>query len=331
MRLKTFTASNMSEAMELVRAELGKDAIIVSTRNGDAEGGSFGVKVTAALETVNTGSVVYEDLAGTDTEDVVDTIIEWLAYHRTPPLLAEKLLNGVRRLEIDDTLMALAGALDAEFEFAPLGHQKLARPLILIGPPGAGKTVTAAKLAARAVLDGQAAALITTDIVRAGAVEQLGVYAKLLKLEITVADGPDALAGTVASLPTGAFSVIDTPGINPLDISSLKKISTFLEAVDAEPVLVLPAGGDAFEAIETAEAFASLGASRFIVTRLDTTHRLGSLIAAADAVRLKFSEATFGPYIGDGLGPVSPMFLALALTDQLGEAISTLSNTEATS
>ena len=321
----------MSEAMELVRAELGKDAIIVSTRNGDAGTGGYGVKVTAALETAATGSVVYEDLAGTDTEDVPDTIVELLAYHRTPPLLAEKLLSTVRRLGIDDTLMALAGALESEFEFAPLGHRKLARPLILIGPPGAGKTVTAAKLAARAVLGGQATALITTDIVRAGAVEQLGAYAKLLKLEIKVADGPDALAGTVATLPAGGFFVIDTPGINPLDINDLKNITTFLEAVDAEPVLVLPAGGDAFETVETAEACASLGASRFIVTRLDTTHRLGSLIAAADAVRLKFSEATFGPYIGDGLGPVSPMFLALALTDQLGEAISTLSTTEATS
>lgn len=321
----------MSEAMELVRAELGKDAIIVSTRNGDTEDGGYGVKVTAALETTPPGSVVYEHPAGTGTEDILDTILEWLAYHRTPPLLAEKLLNRVRCLETDDTLMALAGALDAEFDFAPLGHQRLARPLILIGPPGAGKTVTAAKLAARAVLDGQATALITTDIVRAGAVEQLGAYAKLLKLEITVADGPDALAGTVGGLPAGGFFVIDTPGINPFDVSSLKEISTFLEAVDAEPVLVLPAGGDAFETVETAEAFASLGASRFIVTRLDTTHRLGSLIAAADAVRLKFSEATFGPYIGDGLGPVGPMFLALALTDQLGKAISTLSTTEATS
>ena len=321
----------MSEAMELVRAELGKDAIIVSTRNGDAKDGGYGVKVTAALETATPGSVVYEDLAGTGTEDVLDTLLEWLAYHRTPPLLAEKLLNRVRRLETDDALMALAGALDSEFEFAPLGHQRLARPLILIGPPGAGKTVTAAKLAARAVLDGQATALITTDIVRAGAVEQLGAYAKLLKLEIKVADGPDALARTVDTLPAGGFFVIDTPGINPFDTSVLKEISTFLDAVDAEPVLVLPAGGDAFETVETAEAFASLGASRFIVTRLDTSHRLGSLIAAADAVRLKFSEATFGPYIGDGIGPVSPMFLALALTDRLGEAISTLSTIEATS
>ncbi len=321
----------MSEAMELVRSELGKDAIIVSTRNGDADTGDTGVKVTAALETATTESVVYDHLAGTGTEDVLDTIHEWLSYHRTPPRLAEKLLNTVRCQDIDDTLMALAGALDTEFDFAPVGHQRLARPLILIGPPGAGKTVTAAKLAARAVLGGQAAALITTDIVRAGAVEQLRAYAKLLKLEIEVAHGPDALAGTVETLPTSGFSVIDTPGINPLDINGLKEVSTFLEAVDAEPVLVLPAGGDVFEAVETAEAFASLGASRFIVTRLDTTHRLGSLIAAADAVRLKFSEATFGPYIGDGLGSVSPMSLALALTDQLGELISILSTTEATS
>ena len=46
MRLRTFTAATMSEAMALVRARLGADAIIVSTEEGD----DGATRVTAAVE-----------------------------------------------------------------------------------------------------------------------------------------------------------------------------------------------------------------------------------------------------------------------------------------
>ena len=45
MRLKSFTAKTMKEAMQMVRDELGENAVIVATREE-----SGGVRVTAALE-----------------------------------------------------------------------------------------------------------------------------------------------------------------------------------------------------------------------------------------------------------------------------------------
>ena len=47
MRLKTFTAPSMPEAMRLVRDQLGPDAIIVSSQPADK---GKGVIVTAAIE-----------------------------------------------------------------------------------------------------------------------------------------------------------------------------------------------------------------------------------------------------------------------------------------
>ncbi len=46
MRLKSFSAASMAEAMKQVRQELGDDAIIVSTQGGDA---ADSVRVTAAV------------------------------------------------------------------------------------------------------------------------------------------------------------------------------------------------------------------------------------------------------------------------------------------
>ena len=47
MRLKSYTAATMAEAMSLVRRELGDDAIIVSTQRAAT---GKGVRITAALE-----------------------------------------------------------------------------------------------------------------------------------------------------------------------------------------------------------------------------------------------------------------------------------------
>ncbi len=47
MRLKTFNARTMSEAMKLVRDHLGEDAIIVATQRGD---GGKGVRKAAAMD-----------------------------------------------------------------------------------------------------------------------------------------------------------------------------------------------------------------------------------------------------------------------------------------
>ena len=53
MRLRTFTAPTIADAMQRVRDELGPDAIILSTQRLGRGGG---VKVTAGIETVESSS-----------------------------------------------------------------------------------------------------------------------------------------------------------------------------------------------------------------------------------------------------------------------------------
>jgi len=52
------------------------------------------------------------------------------------------------------------------------------------------------------------------------------------------------------------------------------------------------------------------------VTRLDLTHRLGSVLAAAAGAKLAFSEAGVAPEIADGLSPFTPLVLARRLLAQ---------------
>ena len=84
------------------------------------------------------------------TFEMLQLIGNALDDHGTPPELADRLLNNAAAQAAGDPHMALAGALDAIFQFLPLPEEgKQPRPIMLIGPPGGGKTSAVAKMAAR--------------------------------------------------------------------------------------------------------------------------------------------------------------------------------------
>ncbi|HLI10705.1 MAG TPA: GTPase [Alphaproteobacteria bacterium] len=328
MRLRSFTAPTVAQAMRLVRAELGPDAIIVSTQ---AEGGGP-ARVTAAIEPaapagdpapagIAAGKAATEGSA----EQALRAIRNGFEFHGVPAVLSQRLC-GLAGDALDEgsakgePLWALAASLDRRFRFAPLANPgDRARAIALIGPPGAGKTTSVAKLAARAVLAGRRLTVISTDTVRAGGVEQLASVTRILKLEVQVAEDPGALADAVRAAAETGGVLIDTAGANPYDEGEMQRLKTLVTAAKIEGVLVLPAGGDPLEAAEAAAAFADAGASRLLVARLDAARRLGSVLTAVEAGKLAFSEVGTTPHIADGLKPLNPISLARLL---LGELIS---------
>lgn len=326
MRLKLYRAASMPEAMKRIRAELGADAIILATRRVAGE-----VEVTAALEPEEDAaepllippSPAPADLAppaggSGGARRAVDPggtapPPAGLAVHNLPPGLAAGLAAGG----------ALEERLAATLEFAPL-PAGAPRPLLLVGPPGAGKTLTCAKLAARWVLGegGNAAAgpplVVTTDDQRAGATEQLAAFTRLLGLTLAVAPGPAALAKALLRRGApGAPALIDTAGCDPFAPAEAAALRALARAAEAEIALVLPAGLDAEEAAELARGFAALGARHLIPTRLDLTRRLGGVLAAAAAAPLALGEAGSGPGVADGLTPLTPALLAERLLSPL--------------
>ncbi len=298
MQLRTFTATTMTEAMALVRARLGPDAIIVATDEGE----DGATRVTAAVDRVERPSPGIEP-------DAIDVLNEALSAHGLAPLLVEKILCAALPFETDDPLLALASAFSTFFTFAPLDAEPR-RPILLAGPPGAGKTVSAAKIATRAVVAGKPVRLVTADTVRAGGNEQLEAFARLLHLPLHRAENAQRLAPIAAEAAPGELLLIDSPGINPYSAGDRRELSQLIAASGAEPVLVLPAGGDAVDTVELARIFRDLGTSRMIVTRLDMVQRLGSVIACADTLRLSFAEAGISSDIAKGLTAFNPVVLA---------------------
>jgi len=279
--IQLFRGADMGAAMAQVRQALGPDAMIVMTRRVGDE-----IEVTAALDPPEERADVEHDLA----------------WHGVPDALIQR-LNG-----------PLEPALAAALRWAPLDGSGA---MLLVGPPGAGKTLTAARLATRMVLAGTAPTVITADDRRAGAAEQLAAFTRLLDLPLVVAGTPRLIARAIARSTAGGDAggsagapvLIDTPGTDPWTDRAL--ITDLATAASARIVLVLPAGLDGQEAAELAEGYASLGAVAMIATRLDITRRHGSVLWAAQ--HLALAEAGVGPGAADGLVPFTPLLLCSIL------------------
>lgn len=276
--------------MARVRLELGADALILATRR--VEGG---VELTAALES--------DDNPVQPTSPDPDVEAQ-LRFHCVPPGLAERLLAG-----------PLDRSLAQTMTFAPLPLGPGMRPVLFAGPPGAGKTLTVARLATRLVMQGRPPVVITADGRRAGAAEQLAAFTRLLGLDLLVASHPTTLERCLGRREVGPDVpvLIDSPGLDPFDPAQRDELAALASVAGATVALVLPAGLDAAEAADLARAFAGSGAVNFVPTRLDVSRRLGSVLAAADAGCLALAEAGVGPGAADGLAPLSPSLLATRL------------------
>lgn len=319
MRLKSFTAPTMTEAMELVRQELGDDAIIVSTQRA---AGSKGVRITAAMESVDADLAVASMLEeATGGSEVSEAVRKALADHGVPQRLMDRLVNAAQTSGLTQPPLACAAALEAGFTFAHLPEHGAPRPFMLVGPNGSGKSIAAAKLAARSVLKQWQVGVVTCDNIRAGAVEQLAAFTSILEIDLVRARGPESLSRVVESM-NGMFDlvVIDSPGLNPFKQSDMDYLQALIEAADVEPILVMAAGGDPEEPAEIGEAFAAIGATRLFASRLDTTRRLGSILATAEAGQLAFCDVSASPHVASGISPISAVALARLIMPQSAEA-----------
>jgi flagellar biosynthesis protein FlhF len=314
MRLKTFSAPSMSEAMGMVKEHFGEDAIIVSSQKGE---NGLGVRITAAVDHVEEDSAFDDGLGFDDFPDPVDAIGDALAHHGAPGTVADKIITLASDLSLDDSHLCLAGALDQTFKFAPLPNAKKGGAIMLVGLPGAGKTVTTAKLATQAVLARQTVNVITTDTIRAGGFQQLEAFTKILEIDLQSAADPGQLRDALIAGDPKAATIIDCAGGNPFDKNDLKRQRELIQAVETEVILLLADGTDPLEAADLAEAYRDLGARKLIVTRIDVARRHGALLSAASAGELTICGAGVGPSVTDGLKAMNPVALARLLLPEI--------------
>lgn len=324
MRLKSFTAKTMKDAMNEVRNAMGEEAIIVATRE-ERDGR---VTVTAAVDEIaeaalRAASQSYDDWLYEDDDDeisVMEEITDVMLRHAVPEEILEHITSYANILGLDDARNALAVTLGDLYQFEPIQAQKLTRPVMMVGAPGSGKTLAVAKLAARGVMNGLDIAVITTDTSRAGGIEQLGAFTKLLEIDLITAKDAKELRALLADMKEKDQIFIDTSGVNPFEPESVKLLARLINADNISPVMVSPAGIEADECGEMARVFATIGAQSILPTRIDVARRIGGILTAAHQGGLRFAEMSNTPKVAEGLTPLSPQRLTQILMPRARKA-----------
>jgi flagellar biosynthesis protein FlhF len=337
MKLRTFLAKDMREALASVRAEMGPEAVIVASER--AKGG--GIVVRAALDECDAANDLVAEApvvpasfeehyreglvkrlrAGTQAGGGRSSrnfdraaLLAILRSHRAPDMLAHELAETAEKSQLCDMTLALASAFDKRMRTSPLDLSRCGA-LLLCGPPGAGKTATAAKIAAHGRLAGRTVRLIASDLAGAGAVARLETFACHVGATALTADTAASIQKFIADAASdNALAIIDTAGFNPRHAKSRTAFSALARIDGVETIGVVSATSDAEETVEITRALATLGASRMIVTCLDLTRRCGALAAAATQ-GMAFAHVCRSPFVAAGLETLSPLSLARILIE----------------
>ncbi|TGK47856.1 flagellar biosynthesis protein FlhF [Leptospira kanakyensis] len=189
------------------------------------------------------------------------------------------------RIQIDSDL----------FSGTPRGKRKI---IFFVGPTGAGKTTSIAKLAAKYSLHmGKKVSLYTTDNYRIAAIDQLKFYADAMGLPFYAAKDLRKWKETI--LRDGSeLILVDTAGYSHRKSENLEKLQEFYQVFGEkdyiETVLVLSSTVSKDNAMAVANAYESVGYKRILLTKLDEAEFLGSVVELADTIHREFAFLSVG-------------------------------------
>lgn len=201
----------------------------------------------------------------------------------------------------------------------------------LVGPTGAGKTTTIAKLAACFAQRHNArdVALVTTDTLRIGGREQLHGYGRQLGIAVHEADSAQGLALVLERLRDYKLVLIDTAGLGQRDRNLVGQLNWLRASGQVQTLLCLPANSHFADLDEVVRRFSSVQPQGVVLTKLDETGRLGSALSVVVDHQLPMAWVTDGQRVPDDLHRANSAHLVLRL-DQLRREADEPCSTEAT-
>ena len=316
MKLKRFTAPTMNEAIQAIKADLGEEAVILSTRKVKGSNGKPALEVTAAVEQLaaapkastakpsatTTADIELEPVSKLDTSN--GELAEKLMAHGITPALAQRLQKAVSALadsgfsEEDSLEMVLNKLITFK---APSELLESGKPFVLVGSTGAGKTTTLAKIAVTERMHGRKVALVTMDTYKIGGVEQLDIYADALKESLHVVKSGTTLADALQKIKGYDLILVDSAGVNPYERTRMADIAKQLSEVDATIALMLPSNLNAAEMVALPKAFGALKPQHLVFSKMDETSFLGGMVNTAIESGLPLCFATDGQRVPQDL------------------------------
>lgn len=155
--------------------------------------------------------------------------------------------------------------------------------VFFIGSTGVGKTTTIAKLASEFKIDKKKkVAFITIDTYRLKAADQLGEYASIMKIPMSVIYEPGELSEKVSNLNDYDLILVDTSGFshknNEMRENVVELITGLDEKFEKEVYLVLSATTKYRDLKEIIDSYKEFTDFKMIFTKLDETTNFGNIL-----------------------------------------------------
>ncbi len=294
MKLKTFMADSIPEAMSEIRRVFGENAVIVSSFRSQECGVKLIVATEENYDTPDT-PIQEEQHKNEQRRNYFETALKHLYLSAG---MIERLVGAVARKSsktTEDKLLKLA--LSELYTYKSIEPLKKNGVFVFVGTGGCGKTTAVGKVAWHAKTQKIKTAVITLDTRKAGSVNELVRYASLMDMSCTVLSDWEQLNETVTMLRLNYdLILIDTPAFNPYlasDVVRLQQIKT--QVADADMIYVQPAGLDCHEAQTQGIVFAKAGCTRLLVSKLDAAVGYGGFLQSA-----VFSAYQFAGFMDSG-------------------------------
>lgn len=340
MRITTLTAEKMTDALKLIREQLGPEALILNTRKITVNGNET-LEITAAVNepepvapkpnpqrapipSVAPLAKLYAEkpseafLAQPDTQPLPNLISSTLEAHQLPANLVAPLGTALPGLKS-------AGFTEAEALAMLLGKQLCFQTAtealpqggvhVYVGPHGAGKTTLIAKLAIQAKQQGRKFGILSLDTQKIGGFEPLAIAAEIFGEHAYLIQNPTDLHSAATTLGPRQALLIDTGGFNPFAKRAVFNLQQQLSSLNI-PMnvhLVLPANLNPADLAVLPIACHALNLKSLIFTKLDCTSRFGALVATAHGSQLPVGIATHAADMATPPLHLTPAWLAESL------------------
>ena len=194
-----------------------------------------------------------------------------------------------------------------EPESIKVGNKK--KVVFFVGPTGVGKTTTIAKLASEYKINqNKKVALITADVYRIAAVEQLNTYASILDVPVNVIYSPSDIVDNVKDLSAYDIIMVDTAGRSHKNVEQRNELFEIVNNVknaefdiDIDVFLVLSVTTKYRDLMNIANAYKELEGYKLLFTKIDETGTIGNIMNMRCYTGAPLSYITSGQNVPDDI------------------------------